>query len=75
MTGNFLYPSHFFIVLRIDRVLIISSKKKLAKFNLASLNDRDGSADADYWLKYENLIDDKKNKLWDAMLYSLQKYQ
>lgn len=51
------------------------SKKKLAKFSLSSLNDRNDSADSEYWMKYENLIDDKKNKLWDAMLSSLQKYQ
>jgi hypothetical protein len=42
---------------------------------LNSLDDRDGSADTEYWKKYENLIDDKKEKLWDAILYSLQKYQ
>lgn len=51
------------------------NKKKLAKFSLSSLNDRNDSADGDYWKKYENLIDDKKNKLWDGVLYSLQKYQ
>lgn len=50
------------------------NKKKLAKFSLSSLNDRNDSTDAEYWLRYENLIDDKKNKLWDAMLSSLQKY-
>lgn len=47
----------------------------MAKFSLSSLNDRNDSTDAEYWLRYENLIDDKKNKLWDAMLSSLQKYQ
>jgi len=54
---------------------LIQSRKKLAKFSLSSLNDRNDSADSEYWNKYENLIDDKKNKLWDSMLYSLQKYQ
>jgi hypothetical protein len=28
-----------------------------------------------YELIYENLIDDKKEKLWDAMLYAMQNYQ
>ena len=50
-------------------------KKKLAKFSLSALNDRNDANDAEYWGLYENLIDEKKNKLWDAMLSSLQKYQ
>lgn len=51
------------------------NKKKQAKFSLSTLNDRNDANDGEYWLKYENLIDDKNNKLWDAMLSSLQKYQ
>jgi hypothetical protein len=47
----------------------------LSKFRLTNLDNRDDSADSEYWLKYENLIDDKKEKLWDAMLYGLQNYQ
>ena len=50
-------------------------KKKLAKFNLTNLDNRDDSTDGEYWLKYENLIDEKKDKLWDAILFALQKYQ
>ncbi|RMZ94279.1 Dynein regulatory complex 1 [Brachionus plicatilis] len=49
-------------------------QKKLSKFRLENLDNRDDSADAEYWKKYENLISSKKEKLWDAMLYSLQKY-
>ena len=54
---------------------MILSKKRSGKFHLTSLDDRDDSADIEYWMKYETLIDDKKEKLWDAMLFSLQKYQ
>lgn len=50
------------------------SHKKMAKFSLSSLNERNDSTDSEYWSRYENLIDDKKNKLWDAVSYSLQKY-
>lgn len=48
---------------------------KLSKFRLESLDNRDDSCDHEYWKKYENLIGPKKEKLWDAMLYSLNKYQ
>jgi hypothetical protein len=46
----------------------------LAKFKLTDLDNRDDSCDQEYWEKYENLIDHKKEKLWDAMIYALQKY-
>jgi dynein regulatory complex protein 1 len=50
-------------------------RQKLAKFRLTNLDDRNDSADVEYWKCYEHMIDEKKDKLWDAMLYSLQKYQ
>lgn len=61
----------------IDKIYLLfySSQIKLSKFRLTNLDNRDDSADSEYWLKYENLIDDKKEKLWDAMLYALQNYQ
>ncbi|CAF0707498.1 unnamed protein product [Brachionus calyciflorus] len=49
-------------------------QQKLSKFRLESLDNRDDSGDQQYWKKYENLISPQKEKLWDAMLYSLQKY-
>ena len=49
-------------------------RQKLAKFRLTNMDNRDDSADQVYWEKYENLIDPKKEKLWDAMLYALEKY-
>lgn len=39
------------------------------------MDERDDSGDQDYWKKYEHLISSKKEKLWDGMLYALQKYQ
>lgn len=54
---------------------VVNSRKRSGKFNLTSLDNRDDSADIEYWNKYETLIDDKKEKLWDAILYGLQKYQ
>jgi len=50
------------------------NRKRLAKFRLTNMDNRDDSADQIYWEKYENLIDPKKEKLWDAMLYALEKY-
>lgn len=55
--------------------MINLSRHKLAKFRLTNLDNRDDSHDHEYWDKYENLIDNKKEKLWEAMLYALQKYQ
>jgi hypothetical protein len=46
----------------------------MSKFRLNNLDDRDTSSDSDYWNKYAHLIDDKKEKLWDSMLFALQKY-
>ena len=51
------------------------SQQKLAKFRLSNVDNRDDSTDKEYWEKYEHLIDEKSEKLWDAMLYGLQKYQ
>ena len=53
----------------------ILRRQKLAKFRLTNLDNRNDSADQGYWKQYETLIDEKRDKLWDAMLYSLQKYQ
>lgn len=56
-------------------MLISFSKQNLAKFRLINLDNRDDSVDSEYWLKYENIIDEKKEKLWDAMIYLFDKYQ
>jgi hypothetical protein len=46
-----------------------------AEYRVASLDDRDESLDAEYWSKYPNVIDDKRERLWDALLSGLKKYQ
>ena len=58
-----------------NAIFSILSQQKLAKFRLNNVDNRDDSADQEYWAKYEHLIDEKSEKLWDAMLYGLQKYQ
>ena len=46
-----------------------------AAYQVATLDERDDSSDADYWAKYPNVIDEKRERLWDALLPGLQKYQ
>jgi hypothetical protein len=58
-----------------SRFFCLNRKQNLAKFRLANLDNRDDTADGEYWQKYENLIDEKKEKLWNALLYALDKYQ
>ncbi|CAF3016355.1 unnamed protein product [Rotaria socialis] len=43
-------------------------------YQVATLDDRDDSLDKEYWSKYPNVVDDKREHLWDALLSGLQKY-
>jgi len=45
-----------------------------AAYQVATLDDRDDSLDVEYWSKYPNVIDEKRERLWDALLSGLQKY-
>lgn len=45
-----------------------------AQFHLSSLEDRDDSKDSDYWNKYSTLLNEKKERLWDALIDALEKY-
>ena len=56
-------------------VCICREKGKAAQFKIASLNDRDDSGDSDYWLKYPAVLPQGKERLWDALLDSLEKYR
>ncbi|XP_061176506.1 dynein regulatory complex protein 1-like [Saccostrea echinata] len=49
-------------------------KVKQSQFKIASLEERDSSEDSDYWASYAKLVDDKKERLWDALLEGLEKY-
>jgi hypothetical protein len=51
-----------------------TAKAKVSKFHLSDLDNRDDSTDKQYWEKYNQLIDTKKEKVWDGLLYALQKY-
>ena len=55
--------------------MIVFSKQKISKFRLTDSDDRDTAGDKDYWLKYINLIDEPREKVWDAVLFALQKYK
>jgi len=45
-----------------------------AAYQVATLDDRDDSLDIEYWSKYPNVIDERRERLWDALLSGLQKY-
>ncbi|KAK3087953.1 hypothetical protein FSP39_012723 [Pinctada imbricata] len=49
-------------------------KGKQSQFKIASLEERDSSQDSEYWAKYAKLTDDKRERLWDALLEGLEKY-
>jgi hypothetical protein len=44
-------------------------------YQVATLDDRDDSLDVEYWAKYPDVIDEQRERLWDALLSGLQKYQ
>lgn len=63
----FYFVKHAFIIL-----LRATSQ---AAYQVATLDDRDDSLDVEYWSKYPNTIDERRERLWDALLSGLQKYQ
>lgn len=50
-------------------------KVKQSQFKIASLEERDSSEDSNYWASYAKLVDEKKERLWDALLEGLEKYR
>lgn len=48
---------------------------KQSQFKIASLEERDSSEDSDYWASYAKLVDEKKERLWDALVEGLEKYR
>ncbi|CAF0924947.1 unnamed protein product [Adineta ricciae] len=44
------------------------------QYQVAALDERDDSQDAEYWAKYPNVIDGQRERLWDAFTVGLQKY-
>lgn len=49
-------------------------KGKQSQFKIASLEERDASGDSQYWAKYASLINEKKERLWEALVDGLEKY-
>ncbi|CAF3920873.1 unnamed protein product, partial [Rotaria sp. Silwood2] len=45
-----------------------------AAYQVATLDDRDDTLDVEYWSKYPNVVDERQERLWDALLSGLQKY-
>ena len=44
------------------------------QFTIVNRNERDDSGDAEYWTSYQRLVSDEKDKVWDALIYSFDKY-
>lgn len=44
------------------------------QFEIVNVNERDDSEDAEYWQKYQHMITPEREKVWDALLYSFEKY-
>ncbi len=57
-----------------DNFILIRATSQVA-YQVATLDDRDDSLDVEYWSKYSNVIDERRERLWDALLSGLQKYQ
>lgn len=49
-------------------------KAKQSHFKIAPLENRDDSKDSDYWSNYASVIDQKKERLWGALLEATDKY-
>ena len=71
--GNRKYVNHYFFLC--DANLSKFRATSQAAYQVATLDDRDDSLDVEYWSKYPNVIDDQRERLWDALLSGLQKYQ
>lgn len=48
---------------------------KQPQFRISNQEGRDNADDEDYWQKYTQVINVKKEKLWDALVDSLDKYR
>lgn len=57
---------------------IIDPRSRMGRqpqFKVSDSESRDNSDDAAYWEMYTAIIDEKKEKLWDALVESLEKYR
>jgi len=67
-------------VLKALRAFVEDTRKGLkesapkSQFHITSLENRDASLDSDYWQKYASLLSEKKERMWDALIEALEKY-
>ncbi|XP_005107087.1 dynein regulatory complex protein 1 [Aplysia californica] len=67
-------------VLKALRAFVEDTRKGLkdsapkSQFHITSLENRDDSLDSDYWQKYASLLNEKKERMWDALIEALEKY-
>ena len=45
-----------------------------SQFNIVNVNERDGSEDDTYWAQYCHIISTDKQQVWDALLFTFNKY-
>ncbi|KAH9502944.1 DNA replication checkpoint protein Drc1 [Bulinus truncatus] len=50
------------------------SDKKRGHFHLTTFDNRDDTLDSEYWQKYAALLSAKRERIWDALIDSLEKY-
>jgi len=45
-----------------------------SQFNIVNTNERDDSKDESYWTSFHHVITPDKDQVWDALLYTFNKY-
>lgn len=76
-TVELIHPNEILKALRLfvdDHRKPQSNKGKSSQFKIKSLEERDDSGDSAYWAKYAQVVNTKKERLWDALLEGLEKY-
>ncbi|CAF1209263.1 unnamed protein product, partial [Didymodactylos carnosus] len=72
-----IHPNHVLKALKefLKNYRNLKKMNSQAAYKVATLDDRDDSLDSEYWSKYANVIDERRERLWDSLLLGLQKYQ
>ena len=45
-----------------------------SQFNIVNVNERDDSEDDAHWTHYQHIITPEKEEVWDALVYTFNKY-
>ena len=73
---TFITFSHdFFLSHMWTRFFHHREKGTRGQFRIQALEERDSSEDASYWAKYSEVLPDKTERLWDALVDGLEKYR